>query len=233
MSVVVLSSVPVLSFGIAQVATSGNAFAAGGKTTCSGGTQTVSFASPGISNQGTASASKKSTSTTSAAPSITCTGKHAGSGTVDGGSIKTKATLTCSTDSNPPSPCPAGDFVYDSVSEFLGGGGKLFKAVPTTTWTIGTTTYTAANTGSKQAPSGSTVGTCPATEGGFVLTGHLTAPASQSGKATTITACLNTDTGMNTTGNFRNDIISEVGGAKTVVIATATFDPTTSSIQFA
>ena len=47
MSVVALSSVPVLSFGIAQVATSGNAFAAGKSTTCSGGAQTVTFAAPG------------------------------------------------------------------------------------------------------------------------------------------------------------------------------------------
>jgi hypothetical protein len=234
MSVITLSSVPVLSFGVAQLATSGNAFAAG-LTTCSGGTQTVTFAQPGISNQGSAQASKKSTSTTSASPSLTCTGKHAGSGTVAGSVIKTKSTLTCSADTNAPAACTGNPsfFVYDSATQFVGGSSKLFKAVKTTTWTVGSTTYVAANTASKTAGSGSGVGNCPSTEAGFELTGHLTAPASQSGKATTITACLNTDTGTATTGNFRNDITSEVLGNKTITVFSAAFDGAASSIQFA
>src|ERR1700722_9776898 len=190
MAAVVLCSVPVLSFGVAEVATSGSAFAAGGTTLCSGGSQTVTFAAPGISNQGNAQLSAKSISTTSAAPSITCTGKHAGTGTVAGSKIKTKSTVTCTSDTNtPPSPCPSGDWVYDSAIQFFNGASTLYKAVKTTTWTVGSTTYVAANTSSKQAGSGTGVGNCPSSEGGFELIGHLTAPAAQVGKVTQITAC--------------------------------------------
>ncbi len=82
------------------------------------------------------------------------------------------------------------------------------------------------------APTGSGPGNCPSGETGFVLTGHVATPASQSGETSTITTCFSKDTGTNTTGNFYNDVVSEAGGNKTIVIATAQFDPTTSSIQF-
>ena len=62
---------------------------------------------------------------------------------------------------------------------------------------------------------------------GFVLTGKLSAPASQSGKTTEITACLNTDTGPNTSGSFAADVGAEVGGNNTIQIQTATLDGTT------
>ncbi len=229
MSVIALSSVPVLSFGIAQAATSGNAFAAGKSTTCSGGAQTVTFAAPGLSTQGSAQKSKKSTATTSAATSTTCTGSVPGSGTVAGNNITTTSTEKCSKDKTPPSECTGNPkfFVYDSAAEFAAGAGTLYKAVPTTTFTDGSTTYTTTNTKSVEAS------TCSSTEVGFKLTGTLTAPASQKGKATTIIACLDTDTGPNTTGNFKTDITDEVlNSAPGVVITSASFDPTTSSITF-
>ena len=230
MSVIALSSVPVLSFGIAQAATSGNAFAAGKSTTCTGGAQTVTFATPGLSTQGSAQKSKKSTSTTSAAASTTCTGSKPGSGTVAGNNITTTSTEKCSKDtSNPPPACTGNPkfLVYDSAAEFATGSSTLYKAVPTTTFTDSSTTYTIANTASAQAT------TCPSTEVGFKLTGTLTAPASQKGKATTITACLNSDNGPNTTGNFKNDVTSEVlNGAPTMVITSVSFDPAASSIVF-
>jgi hypothetical protein len=230
MSVVALSSVPVLSFGIAQVATSGNAFAAGKSTTCTGGSQTVSFAAPGLSTSGSAQKSKNSTSMTSAATSSTCTGAKPGAGTVAANNIKTTSTTKCSTvKSNAPAACTGEPkwWVYDSASQFVAGSSTLYKAVPTTTFTDAGTTYTTANTKSAQAT------TCPSTEVGFKLTGALTAPASQKGKATTIIACLNTDTGTNTTGNFKSDITTEVlGGSPSMVIASAAFDPASSSITF-
>jgi len=228
MSVIALSSVPVLSFGVAQLATSGNAVAAGGKsTTCSGVGSTVTFATPGISQTGVASASKKSTSMTSSAP-LTCTGQHAGTGTLAANKIKSKSTTTCSNDTQPkPSGCTAapGDYVYDSADQLATGSGTLYKAVPTTSFTIGSTSYVAANTSSASA-------TCPSGEAGFVLTGHLTAPASQSGKATTITACLETDSGTGTTGHLEADLISEIGGDSTMLITSSGFDPSASSIVF-
>jgi hypothetical protein len=229
MSIVALSSVPVLSFGIAQVATSGNAFAAGKTTTCSGGAQTVTFAAPGLSTSGSAQKSKNSTANTSAASSTTCTGAKPGSGTVAGNSITTTSTTKCSKASNPPAGCTGNPkfWVYDSAAQFATGASTLYKAVPTTTFTDNGTTYKIANTKSAQAT------TCPGTEVGFKLTGTLTAPASQKGKATTITACLNTDTGTDTTGNFKNDVTTEVlNGDPSMVITSASFDPASSSIVF-
>ncbi len=236
MSVIALCSVPVLSFGVAQLATSANASAAKGGTTTCGGTpgakaQKVKFAKPGISNQGTASASSTSASKTTAG-SITCTGGHKGTGTVAASKVTTTSTTTCASDANPPSPCPSGDYVYDSVAELIAGGSTLYQGVPTTSFKIGSTAYVIDNTASKTAPTGSGPGNCPSGETGFVLTGHVATPASQSGEASTITTCFSKDTGTNTTGNFYNDVVSEAGGNKTIVIATAQFDPTTSSIQF-
>jgi hypothetical protein len=225
MTVAVLSAVPVLSFGVAQVVTTGTSAAAGGSTTCTGGPGTVTFATPGISELGKASAKAKSTaSTTSGA--IKCTGTHKGKGTLSASKIKTTSTTTCATDPTPPSPCPSGDFVYDSANQFVSGSGTLFQAVKTTTWKIGSTTYKTKNTASAQAT------TCTAGEAGFVLTGSMTAPASVAGQPSTLTACLNKDHGHGTTGNFMNDIVSELSGNATMVITSVQFDPADSSIVF-
>jgi hypothetical protein len=74
---------------------------------------------------------------------------------------------------------------------------------------------------------------CPSAETGFVLTGKLTAAPSQSGKASTITVCLNGDGGPNTAGNFYNDIVAETFGDTSITIQTAVLDPSASSIVFA
>ena len=68
---------------------------------------------------------------------------------------------------------------------------------------------------------------------GFVLTGKLTAPATQAGKSTEVTACLNTDTGPGTTGSFLADLTTAGGGDQSITIATASLDPATSTIEFA
>ena len=124
--------------------------------------------------------------------------------------------------------------MYDSASQFVSGAGTLVKGVKTTSFTIGSTSYVAANKTSAQAGSGSGAGKCPATETGFVLTGTLTAPAAQKGAATTITACLSTDTGPGTSGSFLNDITAEVlqTAPLTEQIQTAVIDGSTSSIVF-
>ncbi len=234
MAGVVLCSVPVLSFGVVQVATSGSAWAAK-TTTCTGtpggSPQTVTFASPGLSDLGAAQVSAKSTASVSSG-AITCTGAKVGTGTVAASKVKSKSTLLCQNDTSPPSPCPSGEFVYDSVTQFLSGGGTLNKDVKTTSWTDKGTTYVAANTGACSTTTAG-CGSCAAGEAGFVLTGHLTMPASQSGKSTDITACFDTDAGPNTTGNFVNDVTSEAGGNTSIVITSATFDPVSSSIVFA
>jgi hypothetical protein len=227
MAVVAMSAVPVISFGVAQVATSGNAFAASKTTTCTGGPGTVKFAAPGLSDQGSVSTSAKSTAKTTAG-AITCTGKSKGSGTLSATKIKTTSTTKCSADSNPPPGCTGNpnDYVYDSATAFAAGSGTLYQSVPTTKFTIGSTSYVIANTASAAAS------TCASNEEGFVLTGHLTAPASQSGKATTVTACILGDAGTGTTGSFQTDLFGELSGNTATIITSGTFDPSDSSIVF-
>ncbi len=236
MAGVILCSVPVLSFGVAQLATTGTAMAAG-NTTCIGtgvAGQVVTFVSPGLSNLGTASASAKSTTNTSSGP-LSCTNSKGkvSSGTLNASKIKAKSTTTCASDPTPPSPCPTGDFVYDSASQLATGANLLFKEVKTVSWVIKGVTYTSAETASSSSTSGSGPGECPSSEVGFVLSGHLTAPASMNGKSTEITACLNTDAGPNTTGSFLNDIGAELGGNNSIVITSSTEDGLSSSILFA
>ena len=236
MAGVVLCSVPVLSFGVAQIATTGTAWA-GGTTTCTGTSsagQVVNFASPGLSDLGTASVSAKSTTTTSSGPLSCLTSKgKSESGTLNASKIKAKSTTLCQNDSNPPSPCPTGEYVYDSASQLATGANLLYKEVKTVSWVIKGVTYTTQNTASNAAGSGSGVGNCPSTEVGFELTGKLTAPASSAGKSTVITACLNTDAGPGTSGSFLNDIGAELGGNTAISITSSTEDGLASSIYFA
>jgi hypothetical protein len=235
MALIVVSSVPVLSFGVAQVATSGNAWAAT-STTCTGtpgaAAQVVTFAPPGLSNQGAASISAKSIAKVSSG-AITCTGGKPGTGTVAASKVVSKSTLLCQNDTNPPSPCPTGEYVYDSVAQFLNPSAPLNKSVKTTTWTDKGVKYVAANTAACATTQTGCAGTCPTGEAGFVLTGHLTVPLSMSGQSTLITACFDQDTGTNTTGNFVNDVTAEAQGNKTIIITTVSFDPASSSIVFA
>jgi hypothetical protein len=230
LALVILGSVPVLSFGAAQVVTSGVAGAA--STVCTGVApgQTITFASPGLSALGTAQVSKKSKTAVSSG-TLSCTKKtKTKSGTAEALTITTKATKAdlCQNDSNPPSPCPTGDYVYDSADEFASTASTLFKDVPSESWTVGSTTYTATFTSSGAASS------CAADEVGFTLGGKLTAPSADAGKAVTVVACLLGDTGPNTTGNFAADIETELGNSSSnIVIATATLDPSDSTITFA
>ena len=110
--------------------------------------------------------------------------------------------------------------MYDSVSQLASSASTLWKEDKKISWVLKGVTYTACNTASSAAAAGTGPGLCPATEVGFVLTGKLSAPASQSGKSTEITACLNTDTGPNTSGSFAADVGAEVGGNTTIQIVT-------------
>jgi hypothetical protein len=232
MAGIVLSSVPVLTFGIAQVATSGSAGAAG-STTCTGAGALVTFAPPGLSDLGTASISAKSITKTGSAAMSCTNGTTTTPGTLSAGKIVSKSTTLCQNDTNPPNPCPTGEYVYDSVAQLASSASTLYKSDKSTSWVIKGVTYKTANTGSSTAGTGTGVGLCPSGEVGFVLTGHLVLPSSQLGKSTEITACLNTDTGPNTTGSFAADVTSEAGGNTSITIQTSTLDGATSSIVFA
>ncbi len=247
MAGVVLCSVPILSFGVAQIVSTGTAGAAT-TTTCNGGAQKVTFATPGLSYTGSAEVAQVSTAKTSLNKALKCTGKHKGTGTVAKDKIKTTATTQCS-GVVPPPPAPSGctgnpnDWVYDTVGGLATGAGMLWQEVPTTKWTIGATTYTAANTSSAAAgnyTSGPVTqpGLCPGagepngTELGFVLDGTLTAPAADAGQTTEITVCFLGDSGPGTSNNFTNDVVAAAGGNTAITIASASFDQATSSIFF-
>ncbi len=231
MALAILSSVPVITVGVAQVATSGQAFAQT-TTTCTGtgNGQVITFAAPGLSAKGTASSSSKS-KVSAGSGTISCTGGVSGSGTVAKTKIKTKSTTTCSSDSNPPSGCTGHPtyFVYDSALQFAENSGDLAADIKSESWTIGGTTFTSTFSSSALAS------TCASNEAGFTLTGSLTAPAGDAGESVTVTACLLGDTGTKVTHNTAADIETELGGTKKgnkIVIATSTLDPSDSTIVF-
>jgi hypothetical protein len=227
MALAILSSVPVITFGVAQVATSGNAWASTA-TSCTGTGpgQPITFGGPGISDLGAAQVSKKTTSTTGAG-TIMCTGKKTGAGTVSASTIKTKSKETCAEDSNPPSPCPATDYVVDSISQFISGASTLWKDAKTESFAIGSSDFIVTLSSSGTA-------SCPSPEQGFTLTGTLTtAPGKFEGKSVTITACLGADSGPHTTGSFGADAVSEFEGNTSILIQTANLDPANSTIAIA
>jgi hypothetical protein len=242
MAGIVLTSVPVLSFGVAQVATTGTAGAVT-ETVCSGTTNPgalVTFATPGLSDLGTAQVSTKSTTTTGVSPLSCVAGtKPPKSGSLLASKIVSTATSAdlCQNVTSPPSPCPTGEYVYDSVAELASSQSTLFKSDKTTSWKVGSTTYKTKNTGSPAVGTGTGPGNCPSGDVGFELTGKLTAPASQAGKSTEITACILGDSngaqGMGTSGNFGADVVAEAGGNMGIVIGQATLDAPNSSVEFA
>jgi hypothetical protein len=232
MALAILGSVPVIGVGVAQIATTGIAGAATTNCTGSGTGQTVTFAQPGIPGltaQGTAQVSKKAKVTTNSG-TMTCVKgvKPPKNGTVGAITITTKSKTTCANDTtDPPTPCtPSTDYVVDSAQGYASSASTLWKEIPSESFTVGATSYTGVFTSSG-------TGTCPSGEAGFLLTGHLTVPAADNGKALNINACLNTDTGSGTTGNFLADIGAEIGGDNLITIATAQLDPANTTISFA
>ncbi len=238
MALAILGSVPVIGVGVAQVVTTSVAGAATTDCTGTGTGQTVTFSQasppvPGLTAQGTAQVSKKTKITTNTG-TISCVKgvKPPKSGTVAAITITSKSKLTCGNaasmgDTDPPSPCsPSTDYIVNSAFGYASSASTLWKEIPSESWTVGATHYTGVFTSSN-------TGTCPSGEAGFLLTGHITVPAADNGKALNINACLNTDTGTGTTGNFLADIGAEIGGDNAITIVTATLDPANTTIDFA
>ncbi len=243
MALAILGSLPVIGVGVVQVATSGIAGAA--TTTCTGtGTpENVEFASPGLTAQGVASVGK-TTKTKTTTGTISCLKKgKTKSGTVGAVTIKSKSTLTCDNaaamgDSDPPSPCPSGDYIDGSAFGFSSESGTIYKEIPSESWTVGSSSYTA-DFQSSSSP------TCPNDsmgnpENGFQLNGKITAVSpsnpAQIGQPVTIVACLDTDTttGTGGTGNFTIDIAQELATPpnNSIAIQTAQLDPSNTTISF-
>ena len=225
MAGVVLCSVPILTFGAAQVATIGKAWAAVTTECTETAGQVMTFAAPGLSDLGTASASAKSVDKVASAP-LTCTrdGKTY-SGTFDPFKLTVVSTATCANDPTPPSSCVGepGDTVVNSASQVNTAFSNLWKYLQHVVVIIppipcgGKCSGSVNLNGSGPAGVGSGPGLCPSSAVGFVLTGHLSDKSSAE-----ITTCFNSDTGTGTSGSFANDFYSELAGNTSIDIASVT-----------
>lgn len=191
--------------------------------TCSA-SGTVNFAPPGISNLGSVSANKISTTTTTP---ITFGGSNCGSGgSGPANTINSKSTLKCNkkindedaNGANRPG-CVPHDYVYDSEGQFASSGvSTIQKDLKHLSFTVNGITFAAKTTSAAVSGSGQCSG-----EIGFVLSGTVKAkPFTYS--TFQFVACLGADTGTNTSGSFLTDIAGEAGGNTSTVIATAAID---------
>lgn len=213
-------------------ATGGTAFAKSGPNgptiTCSF-SSTITFAPPGLSASGSENTSK--TDTTSTSPSTLSCGSVGGGGTIGPLNITSKATK-CKGAGDPVAVCTVkGDYAYDSEAQFSStGSASIVKSLKSLSLslsggTVGSLTFSIKNSGANEIVA---TAPCASNEVGFQITGAVKAPKSPlnyKGGTSTLTACLLGDSGPGTTGNFLNDF---AGG--TATIATATIDPTTSSL---
>lgn len=187
---------------------------------------TVTFASPGISNYGSASPSKISTTTTSP---ITYSGAPANCGSGGSGpanNINSKSTLKCNKkvsgeDANGATrpACVPGDYVYDSAGQFASAGvATIQKALKHLSFTVNGITFAGKTTSASVSQSGQ----CPG-EIGFDVSGTVKAkPFTYS--QFSLVACLGNDSGPGTTGSFLADISAAIGGNNSVTIQSATLD---------
>jgi hypothetical protein len=198
---------------------------------------TVTFASPGISHNGSLSTNKVSTTTVTGS-SYNCGG--AGNTTTPDLSIASKATSSCdkkvagqqdNKGANPSSNplCnkqTVKTWVYDTASGFASAGsGTLQKAIKKTTIVIAGETYLLKTTSVAIATSGQ----CPS-EVGFVINSQVKKPKQDKAQTATEIACLGHDSGPGTTNSFAADIISALGGPG-VTIASAQIDPAHSTLH--
>ena len=164
---------------------------------CTLGNPVVSFAAPGLSQNGSFTTAPTSTTTTSA-QTLKCGG--AGNGTGPGQSIVSNNTA-CTATNVPVTGCtapPPQMYNYDSVAGFSGTATTLWMQVPVINATINGTNYSSSSKSSAGI-------VCAGGELGFKIKGKLTAPAAHAGEATKVLVCLGSDTGPGTTGSFTND----------------------------
>jgi hypothetical protein len=176
--------------------------------TCKVSSGTVTFAPPGISQNGSFESASTSTTTTTTVK-YKCSPPTGSIGTTAPLNIVT-ANTQCTGTNTPVTGCSTGQYNYDSTSGFASNASTLWSDIKTLSIKIGTTTYKA------NLASSSVSITCASGEAGFNLKGKLTAPAAHAGETMKFTACLGSDTGPGTTGVFANDF-----GAPGVTIATA------------
>jgi hypothetical protein len=213
-----------IAMPVSMVAIVGGAGVAGAKAappqalTCAVG-GTVTFAGPGLSKNGSISASK--TSTTTSVTNYTGTG----CGAPNTQNITSKSTKCPKVAAPATGTCIKPNYLYDTTTSFITGGTTdITKALKKG---IATTDHGQAVT---LKVSGATVidpgGACGVNESGFSVTGTVK-------KATntwTLTLCLGTDTGTNTNNSFTADLLLANGGNTSIVIASTAVDPTDSML---
>jgi len=239
MMVAAAIAIPISGAAVATVATVGTSGVAGAvqpNIKCNIVGETVTFATPGISLNGSFTTATTSATNTSATTADTCkVGSTPETGSSKASTISTStvgAATTCTGVNTPVHGCttpPPQYYSYDSTASYASSGSGL--VVPTQKFKINGVTYklkttTTAAIVPDSGPCGLTSG-----EGGFSIKGTLTAPATYSGDAFKLTACLAGDSGTDTTNNFTNDFNSASGGNASIVIATATLDSTTSLLK--
>jgi len=198
--------IPLGATAVTVVAEPATAGAAPLAITCHFTSGVTTFASPGLSLNGSVSASPTSTSTTTAS-GLNCGG--AGTGTGNGNSITSNSTPCTGT--NLPAPgCALGLYNYDSVGAVAANATTLWMQLPKIKFTIAGTAYQ-----SKSSSSNFSIA-CASGEAGFIIKGKLTKPLAHAGETTKVQVCLGSDTGPGTTGVFAADL-----GVAGVTIATA------------
>lgn len=192
-------AIPMGATAVTAVAQSGTAGATPLAITCKVTTGTVTFAAPGLSQNGSFEAASTSTATTSTVK-YKCTPPAAGVvGTTKPLSIVTASTQCLGTD-NPVVGCTSGQYNYDNAGAFAGNASTLWSDIGTLKIKIGATTYTT------NLQSSTLATTCASGEVGFNLKGKLTAPSAHAGETSKLTTCLSGDSGPGTTGSFVNDL---------------------------
>ena len=136
----------------------------------------------------------------------------------------------CMGSGNPSPVCTSSSgYVSDSASGYVAAGATFWSELPNPTrFHIAGLTYKSHSVSSIVIAPG---GICGVSDSGFRVNGHLTAPLANAGDHTKLTLCLDADTGPGTTGNFNNDISSEISGNSNMTIATVGLDPTSSQLK--
>jgi hypothetical protein len=205
-------AIPLGATAVTTVAQSGPAGATALAITCKVSSGIVTFAPPGISQNGSFEAASTSTTNTNTVK-YKCSPPAGSTGTTNPLAITTASTQ-CTAPNVPVTGCTVGQYNYDSTSGFAGSASTLWSDIGNVSIKIGSTTYT------DHLTSSAVLVTCASGEAGFSLKGKLTAPAAHAGETAKLSTCLGTDTGPGTTGVFANDF-----GAAGVTIATAALMP--------
>jgi hypothetical protein len=197
---------------------------------CSVHNGVVTFATPGLTQSGTLTTAKTTTSTTSGLTlengTTSCTGSSGGRSIV---SKTQKCSAAGSTTDYPIcAGAPKGEDAYGSAKSFTdaSNAANLAKQLKSLTVTANGITYTTKTTSVSQI-----LGGACGSEAGFALNGTVKAPKNDKNQSAVATICLSSDTGSGTTGSFLNDLETELGSSPTSMqIATATMDPAKSTV---